>query len=65
MAARALGRRVMVVPESRIAGWLKSDGVRVSTPEEDEATRDVKSTVNELMLPPGAEGCTSTEMRSP
>lgn len=64
-AAIALGSNVIVVPESRIAGEMKPDGVRVSEPDEDLTTREVQSTVKELTLEVPAVGSTLTEMRSP
>jgi hypothetical protein len=42
------GRRVMVVPESKMAGSAKLEAVRTSVPEELVAERDVHATVNEV-----------------
>lgn len=50
-AAILSGRRVRVVPLSRMAGWAKSFGVSWSEPLEDVACREVKATVKEVTSP--------------
>jgi len=42
------GRRVIVVPESRMAGSANVEGVRTSVPEEEVAEREVQATVKEV-----------------
>jgi hypothetical protein len=48
MFATSSGRRVMVVPESRMAATAKSLGVKTSVPELEVAESDVKATVKEV-----------------